>query len=592
MTPVATYGDTSAFNVKIYSLSGGYYVVLNDGSTPIFQRFGMPTDIRTKVNGIEVDFTNRFAAYTYDSSSKVLTLSGASNSNGGVGFTCTFKITFVAAYVVKDSLTIQTDTPGGAINFINWNVCQNSIANVWTLDNTNAGTTTSTLSLGIGVTFNSTPSVYGCIGDNQYNNGSTTRNQSSLTNAAIACVWVDLGSATWLMMTEDQPVTFSQWFFRSNPTMQDFTLQAQLAVAVSNDAVGSSFERVMQAVAYLNTHQRTDDPTLYFLEPSNFYPRMYARDSFWHGFVVSDTVEQSALSQWEAVQQASGKMPTSLNSDGTVAANYYDEGTMLHLIREYYDTQVRGLNGNMNVMQQCVTYLMTHVTNDQYRANLSSFQMWNDDYIFNAGDYCGYSQGIYCVALQCALALGLTGITEADLTNAIAQYQALYSSTNQFMQFVSDNAYLAPDVLVGEALSIRLFNTKLLTDQQVADTLNRLIAYATTPAGMKCLSTTTGAYLNSTAFNSGWSAGDYQNGGSWFLYEYLAYWAGIQHGHGISFSAAKTRMAIEFTVESTSHEYLQTAQNLSSPGSCANSRQTFSWNAAATFFPMPQRRPV
>lgn len=592
MALVATYGDTNAYNIKIYDLSGGgYYAVLNDAATPVFQRRGNASDTVTRVSGANgASYIDRFTSYVYDTPTSTLTLSGASNTNTSVTFTRTLTFKFVSAYVVEDVLTITTNAANGQIDFTNWNYYP-SADKVWNIDNTNFGDATSGTTLGIGVQLTAGGAVYGCIAASNYDNKGNNYKRAVAASSGIACIWIPPNDASYITLTANVPLSVKQWFFKSTNTLYDFILQAQLAMAAAKGFTGDNFTKIMKVTAEVNRSIRNDKTTLHLL-PSFNYPRMYTRDSFWHSFGISNADEQLAMTIWEGVQAGTGKFPTSINADGTTNVGNDDEGSLLHLIRGWYDEKKRGLTVSHSVLQLCVTWIATHVTNDEYRlvtSNPAIFQMWNDNFKFTINTYCGYHQGLYCVALKCALDLGLTGVTQGMIDNAITKYKALYKTG--FINYSSDKAYVGPDVFIGEALNIFLFGNTLLPDGMVNDTLQLINDKCMAPGGAKIVCDSNGSYLATSNFNDASAQGDYQNGGSWFLYEYLGWWVGRYHKHDASSVRLAEKRVKEFIKEPLMHEYLQNV-DLGNYLSETTIRHIYSWNVAALVFTASGRRPV
>jgi hypothetical protein len=231
-----------------------------------------------------------------------------------------------------------------------------------------------------------------------------------------------------------------------------------------------------------------------------------------------------------------------------------------------------------------MSYIGTHVINGQYQCDNTDggeFKMWMDHFVFSNGSVSGFNQGLYCVALKCAKALRQS-ISSQQITDAITQYQALYDTTNKLVRFASDKTHSGGDVLAGEALSLFLFGEKMLSKEAVHGTINA-IRTSKTVGGGKVVFTNTGGYIPSTDFGVGhqYVQGDYQNGGSWFLYEYLAYYAGFFHGYPAARALITERINIELGSEPTSHEWLQTKSSLANYLSEPASHHVFCWNCAA-----------
>jgi len=316
---------------------------------------------------------------------------------------------------------------------------------------------------------------------------------------------------------------------------------------------------------------------------------MWMRDSFWQSFAITDAVEQRMITRFES-KQSSNNLPYTIHSDNAAFGNH-DESTLFYMIRAYYDKLVRGLTVSTTAYTNALTYITSKVTNDEYRISNVTADTWCDSFKFTIGSYSSYNQGLYCVALRCAQRLGLS-VSESTITNAIAKYEALYDTTNTYIKFASDKAMVSPDALVGEALNLFLFNQPLLSNTAVNNHINYLLKNNVSPVGLKILVNDDKSYLLTTDFNPTQLQGDYQNGGSWYLYEFLAYYAGYYHGYPGSYALMQNRNNQEISFRSTSHEYLATLPSLGTFGTEDPIRHVYSWNAAYLLFKPPARQPV
>lgn len=573
------YGNASAFNIQVFAIGGGgYYAKIYDGNTPIFQRRNAAggTDITVTVSASPQNLLDKFASYSYDKYSRTLTLTGAVDTFGGVQFTRVETYKFLSDYVIENTWTIVVNTTGGSLSFTNWNYYLAAINAVIDVGNTNFGDGTSTEPLGMGVKFSSNGPIYGVISDKAYNNFN-----SSTKTATAAVSGISVNAPNAIVLTPTQGLTLKQWFFRSANTQSDFMTKAQNAVGIAKGYAGTQWDVVSQVTAYLNV-RFANDLTNINIQPSNNYSfGMWMRDSFWQSFLLPNAYEQAALTRFEVFQHATGQMPRAVRTDGVTIEYHADESALLYAIRCYIDSVRRGLTYNSTVLNNAITYINSIVVSDQYQCTSSdsgASKTWMDGFKYTAGSIATYNQGLYCVALKCLQLLGAGNITNTQIANAIAQYQALYNSGVGYVTFTSDKTYLAPDVLVGEALSLYLFGQSMLTDTMVNNTVAAIVAKATI-YGAPDVQTSAGAYLETNEFISAISKGDYQNGGSWFLYEYLAYYAGKKHGAPGMDAAIANRKVIELNVDPVSHEYIRT--NGSPLGSELPARHVYSWNAVS-----------
>lgn len=573
------YGNANAFNITITAIGGGgYYAKIFDGTTPIFQRRNAAggTDITVTVSASNQNLLDKFASYSYDKYSRTLTLTGAVDTFNGVQFTRVETYKFISDYIIENTWKITVNTTGGSIGFTNWNYYLSAINAIIDVGNTNFGDGTATTPLGMGVKFSAGGSIYGVISDNEYNNFNSSRKTAT---AAVSGISANAPSA--IVLTPSQGLTLKQWFFKSANTQSDFMWRAQNAVAIAKGYGGAQWDVVSQVTAYLNVGWANDLTNINIYPSNNYNFGMFMRDSFWQSFLLPNAYEQTALTRFESKQHATGQMPRAIRTNGTTIEYHADESALLYIIRVYIDSVKRGLTYNSTVLTNAITYILSIVVTNQYQCTSSDSGLsktWMDGFIYTTGSFAGYNQGLYCVALKCLQALGVGNITNAQVINAIAQYQALYNSGLGYVTFTSDKTYLAPDVLVGEALSLYLFGTPMLTNIAVNNTVAAIQAKATI-YGAPDVQTSAGAYLQTNEFTNNISQGDYQNGGSWFLYEYLAYYAAKKHGATGMDSAIANRKAIELNVNPVSHEYLKT--NGSPLGSESAARHVYSWNVVS-----------
>lgn len=597
MALVATYGNVLKFNIKIYDLAGGgYYCELHDVDTKIFKirASSVGEDTNLHIGASHQWFIDRFTSYSYDAPSSTLTLSGCSDTYLGVTFTRVMTFKFVGDYIIENKFTVLVNGVNASFSETHW-AYYDSIDKVWDVGNSNFGDGVSTNGLGIGVQLTAGGSVYGVISANDYDNKNCNKKRALASQNGIACVWITPDDAASLSVTPSVPITLTQWFFKSNNTQKDFIYKAQEAVWLAKSYSGTEWEKICKVTSYLNIGL-TNDLTTVKLKPSTAYNTgMWARDSFFHSLTVPDNIEQSAIQAFENTQNVSGQIATTIFGDGTKDERH-DESTLLHIIRAYYDQEVRGLVIDNDVLELCLDYINNNVTDGKYlitSEDTGTFQTWIDTFYYTENSVSAYLQGIYAVSLRCAKELGLN-VNQSTIDLAITEYRNLYDSTNKYLKFASDKSMLAPDVLTPEALSIFLFNEKILTADIVMNTLDKLKFRLKTECGMKCLANLDGTFLTpeNNDFLFQYQPGHYHNGASWFLWEYLAYYVGFHYGFSGAKSLAYSRINQELGREKTSHEFLQSKSNLDDYLSEDPPRHPFSWNVAFLTISLKKRQSV
>ncbi len=347
------------------------------------------------------------------------------------------------------------------------------------------------------------------------------------------------------------------------------------------------------------------------LVPSPHYsPGTYMRDSFWTTLALAGTPLFAATEE-PIFTAFTSSVPTGGRQAGHVpvalgGALYPDESNLLYLVRLYDDAVVHHLPvENLRVAKLVLRYLQSNQVRhgawlttapQRYGHFTISPDTWLDGYLYPQGAVSGYAQGLYVVALEAARRLGL-GVTDAAITRADRVYQSLYDPKLGYLRWLSTTTYKGPDVLAGDALSLLLFNVPLLPAAEVTSTLAHQYW---TPYGMAALATNDNTYLPARRFETlelsnlgqvigvGETGGWYQNGGSWFLYAYLAEWAAARQGdaragplmgESIEDEVAVTPMSKEFQLTSTRPRYYSYP-----PGSSNFQRQGYGWNAAYLAF--------
>jgi len=346
------------------------------------------------------------------------------------------------------------------------------------------------------------------------------------------------------------------------------------------------------------------------LVPSSYYgPSMYMRDSFWTslglaGTPYQDATETSVMNTWTSAIPASGQVPDSVGGP-----SFPDESGLYYLIRMARDTNQLHLKaGSKAVAQAVLDYIQDNqVSNGAFQTAAPadygngsdiSPDSWLDGFLYPAGSVDAYDQGLYVVALEAAKRLGL-GVTTAQVDQADAVYRGLYNPQLGYLTWLSGTSYKSPDVLAGDALSLYLYNRPLLPVADVTSTLN---AQADTKYGTKDLATEGGGYLpasdfltlqttaqgvvNPTTEPAGW----YQNGGSWFLWTYLAEYAAMRGGDTAAAADIARTVSQQLEVTPLSKEFQLTTKNPGDIsvdpaypyplGSSGLARQGFGWNAA------------
>lgn len=421
--------------------------------------------------------------------------------------------------------------------------------------------------------------------------------------------------------------TWRTVFFRAAPSTYGFELAGQVAMAEAlgftsqnspgtgsvprgADPTGSNLpaaELPQLAAADLGLIFRA---TSYWLElrtklgdvsvtPSMHYaPDSWMRDSFFTDMALTgstplgDPAETALMNSYTAQTTAAGRVPLTV---GGVDDYFYDESGLLYLIRFYRDDVVLHLKvGGTATAANVLSFINANQVSDgafNTGAGGQTYGSWLDGYLYPPDAVDAYDQGLYVVALMAAQRLGLS-VTSQEIAQADAVYQSLWDPQTGYVRWLSTTTDKSPDVLVGDAMSLYLFGRPLLPAREVISTLN---AQTWTPSGMEVLAQQDGSYLPATDFSAfsgipgvvGDPGGVYQNGGSWFLWEYLAEYAAYRTGDRQAASLMARSAADEVAVTPLSKEFKLTAADPAYPyplGSSELIRQGYGWNTAYVAF--------
>ncbi|HTT89174.1 MAG TPA: hypothetical protein VMF65_06425 [Acidimicrobiales bacterium] len=443
-----------------------------------------------------------------------------------------------------------------------------------------------------------------------------------------------------VLLRPGAPRRWETVFFRSSPSLYDMELGGEVAMAealgfttanspgltgpgptgtVPAGPAGPSPAERQQAAADFGLIMRA---TAYWLReapggsgqsvaPSPHYaPTTYMRDSFWTTLGLAGTPLFAATEE-PIFTAFTRSVPTTGAQAGHVPVAlggplFPDESNLLYLVRLYEDALVHDLPvENVKVARLVLKYVQTKQVHKgawltaapkKHGRFTISPDTWLDGYLYPQGAVSGYAQGLYVVALEAARRLGL-GVTKSAITRADSVYRSLYDPKLGYLRWLSTTTLKGPDVLAGDALSLLLFNQPLLPEAEAASTLAHQYW---TPYGMADLATEDDTYLAADRFETielsgeggvmgvGETGGWYQNGGSWFLYAYLAEWAADRQGdtqasglmaRSIDDEVAVTPMSKEFQLTSARRGYYPYP-----PGSSNVQRQGYGWNAAYLAF--------
>ncbi len=276
------------------------------------------------------------------------------------------------------------------------------------------------------------------------------------------------------------------------------------------------------------TLRRNIDPKAPALYPSPSYGGVYLRDTFWATSVVTNASLVLALrEQFDRSQLPSGQIPSYFKAWQRNPRYNDDESTMLYVLWMCRDWSRFHTPPNRHALNLAMGFIGRAAQDDYDVSPTGDGRSWLDDYYLAAPDTLSYNQGLYAATMECALSLGAAGVSRAGVDAVQRAYAALYRPDLGYLPLGRHDPATDVSSLTGEFVSQWLFDRPLLSDKIVLSTLTHLTA---TPTGYKVVSTSAGDYLDSAQFVKSLVPGDYQNGGTWLLYDYMALATGYLHG--------------------------------------------------------------
>ena len=309
------------------------------------------------------------------------------------------------------------------------------------------------------------------------------------------------------------------------------------------------------------------DPGVGWLRPSpDYLDGNWLRDAFWTTSALGTRIGWRALEHFGSQLSPAGQAPTRLGPDGLGNQYFDDESTLLYFLWAYRDG-----GQSPGRLAKSWGWVRRHVTAGGYWTPAGGFRTWHDSFVFPTDDVSAYNQGLYAAAALAAARLGLADAAEAEA--AVGFYRYLYRPGLGYLPFSLKFAYRDASALVGEVLARSLLGRSLLDDAAVLATVEHLPRAG---PGFRVLTAPDGAYLPLAAFTPNFLPGVYQNGGSWLLYDVLAWQAAALAGSAPAKAAGRERLAFE-VARGSLYEYWTT----SDAGLLRGERRDYAWNAYA-----------
>lgn len=328
-----------------------------------------------------------------------------------------------------------------------------------------------------------------------------------------------------------------------------------------------------------------DDQT--WIRPSDFYPDCFSRDTYWIlAALQSRPLLELARQRFHGDQQnqADGHVATTLRVDLTQppTRDWDDDSTLMDVIREYDYARLGG-TPDLDSLGRSFNFIKGHIQNGLYATvgdvRSGAYHYWADTFRAQFPQAITYNQGLLCVALEALDRLGVN--VGADLkAQAEKAYATMAGPTDsEAMPQRLGGAAMDASALVGDALAIYYFGKPFLPDARIKATFDRMTTATAVYdhggfVGFRVLSNFDGSYLDRGQFIGPDSRpGNYQNGGSWLLFDSLALYAAAGHGIARAGELLVQRVLSEFERSRAFHEFTRTSPYIE------DVRVNYGWNA-------------
>lgn len=222
------------------------------------------------------------------------------------------------------------------------------------------------------------------------------------------------------------------------------------------------------------------------------------------------------------------QIPTTRLMGGNRVWRFDDESTMLGLLWKANLQQESTLTAKeKDIWGEKWLWIKGSTVDGFYISPAGSMRSWFDTFKFPAADVLAYNQGIYAATSLAAQRLGLETDSKV-IEEAKRGYQKVIHPSGR-LQLSTNYSCKDASALMGEFLSLRIFQANLLPDEIVKRTVESL---SKSPTGYKVITREDGSYLDPNEFDVPYQQGDYQNGADWPLFSAASQAAGMLHGLG------------------------------------------------------------
>lgn len=408
-------------------------------------------------------------------------------------------------------------------------------------------------------------------------------------------------------------------------TLRRQKIAIQCALAEGKGFNGTTVEKILFADQEMLSGNYDHTTMEAYVHPSLGYQMIYGRDAFWQTAAMYD--EKVAVDTFNHIIRAQG-------SEGQLSCNIrpytwndgmpggYTDANVKQVIWAHINYKRYGTIPDIEQIELAIEWMRKISTKPEEPGVYKTVSAgWFDVFAFAEPAHVAHMQGQFMIALKCAKELGVSNVRDEEISHAEESYRSFYDRQLGYIPFAGTckmmrngkavetnlSILLSPTVLMGEFLSLWLFDASVLSDEAVINTLDKLDEVCRTkwadgyalPNIIRSDGTRYTKENKPYADSLYWEPGIYHTGGSWMLYECMAYAVGHHHNwipkhvgkSGTHRIAKRMQLEISEKDQPVSHEYLPMTQNgINTPGSSWDGEsdegipgppgaKVFGWNA-------------
>ena len=380
-------------------------------------------------------------------------------------------------------------------------------------------------------------------------------------------------------------------------TVRGYRLASQLHLADALCFRGGETEKVLYADLMMLTWMAGPETARPMLAPSIWYSaagEMYLRDSFFAlNGVYNRELNEGVYDLWAANQGTNGAINTLVEPNLANLERKSNDSTPLWLMWALQNRRRFGTKLPMDKVRKAAEYCLDTFDRNHNGICWAQFvigQLDVIDYPQGTSDICE-NQGMLAVTLRVIKELDISGVSDRISEEYLGKVEEAYRSYYDPARKIVRPARNITDAIgfseiFPEFLSLWLFKRKILTDEMVANHLDRIPVLMPSKDAPypQAGGTVRPAFIGLTPDGKGWSYftdtwhpmiseeqgancahhnmdGIYYNGGSWMRIEVCGYVAGKLHGWQKADRAIANRLWAELNIAPdfpTSQEYLAT----------------------------------